>query len=64
MQHWQKESLVAMVTVSIGTIIIPKMQANSLAFQSVSQIHMRDYIRMSYWTCPEIHVLFPPFSAI
>ena len=50
MQYWQKESLVAMVTVAIGTIIIPKMQASSLAFQSVSRIEMRGYIRMSYWT--------------
>ena len=25
MQHWQKEPLAAIVTVAIGTIIIPKM---------------------------------------
>ena len=32
MQHWQRKSLVAMVTVAIGTTNIPKMQASSLAF--------------------------------
>ena len=48
MQHCQKLSLVAMVTVAIGTIIIPKMQASSVAFQSISRIHMKGYIRMSF----------------
>ena len=42
MQHYQKLFLVAMVTVAIETIIIPKMQASSsLALQSVSRIEMR-----------------------
>ena len=50
MQHWKKESLVTMVTVTIGTIITPKMQASSLPFQSVSRIKMCSCIRMSYWT--------------
>ena len=64
MQHWQKEFLVAMVTVAIGTIIIPKMQASGLAFQSVLRIEMRGHIRMSYWTWPAIHVVFPSIFAI
>ena len=51
MQHWQKESLqlAAMVTVSIGTIIMPKMQASNLAFKSVSIIDLKVYIRKRYW---------------
>ena len=47
MQHWQKESLVAMV--AVGTIIMTRTQAGSLAFQSVSIFEMRVFIKLSYW---------------
>ena len=37
---------------------MPKLQTGSMVFQSVSIIGLRVYIRKSYWTFLEVHLLF------
>ena len=64
MQQYEKELMVAMVTVAMEIVIIPKMKGDGLLI--LLRIQRRVFIKIiqNYWLKPEVKLLIPQIFSI